>query len=86
MKTVKLTINNKRKNGATDDALIFSTRVRRGRLIFLPFTLILSKEDAEIRVNDVHSDPAITYEVPLWWFNKKEVDFIAMGSDCLIEK
>mgnify|MGYP001105521983 CR=1 FL=1 len=86
MKTVKLTINNKRRHDATDEAIVFSTRVRRGRLIFVPFTLILSKEDAEIQVNDVHSDPSTTYEIPLWFFSKKEKDFLDMGDDIVIEK
>lgn len=86
MKTVKLTINNKRRHDATDKALVFSTRVRRGRLIFVPFTLIKSKEDSEIHVNDVHSESAVTYELPLWFFNKKESDFRDMGSDLIIEK
>jgi hypothetical protein len=86
MKTIKLTINNKRRNGTADECLIFSTRVRRGRLIFVPFTLLLSKEDAEIKVNDVHSDPATTYEIPKWFFDKKEKDFLDMGDDVVIEK
>lgn len=84
MKTIKLTINNKRRHDATDEALIFSTKVRRGRLIFIPFTLILSKEDSEIKANDVHSEPATTYEIPRWLFNKKESDFKDMRHDIII--
>ena len=86
MKTIKVTINNKRRHNATDEAIVFSTRLRKGRLIFVPFTIILSKETTEIQVNDVHIEPATTYELPLWFYNKREHDFLNMREDIVIEK
>ena len=86
MKTANITISNRRKNGATDDSLIFSTRVRRGRLIFIPFTLISAKEDNKIKISDTHSEPAITYTIPLWKFNKIESYLKNMGDDYRLEK
>ena len=78
MKTVSITIANKCRFGATESALLFSTRKAKRKVFTIPFSQIKSKEDAEMRVNEAHLESATTYEIPLWLYEKLEDDLRSM--------
>ncbi len=63
MRTTEIIIANKCKRGSSDGAILYATRRGKSRLFMIPFSVIKSKEDTIIKVNDVHDEPAVAFVV-----------------------
>ena len=61
-----ITLNNRCKLGATNKALVYTTRCTKSRIFNIPFNQILSKNDSEIQVNENHIEKAMEFEITDW--------------------
>lgn len=85
MKTVNVIIANKCRMGFTAGAIKFSTRSGKRSFFNLPHSQITIKGATEIKINDVHSEPAVEYEISSWIFKKIEDQLKSMKDfDCII--
>jgi len=70
MKTVEITIANKRIVKKTDKGIVFSVDGYNGGIFTIPFIAIESQEEGVIPVNDVSSYEAVVYVIHRWLYEK----------------
>lgn len=77
MKTI--IISNKRKVSESEKSYTYSTKVRGGKLFFIPKKGIVSQEVSNIRVNEVHVESAVKYVLQEWAYNFIKEDLGTMN-------
>ena len=84
---VELTIAKKRLLHPTEKAQLITTSGYGGSVFSLPFSQILETTiDTSIKINDVHDEPAITYLVTDWIYEKNKTSLEKMYSHHIIIK
>jgi hypothetical protein len=84
MKTVEITIADKRRYSSNDKSIVFTTSGYGGKFFSLPFSQIKSKEETVIPVNDNHSEKATTFVIPLWLYERLSMYFELMSSSNIL--
>jgi len=56
-----VTITNKCRIGSTEGAVKFSTRSGKREFFNIPHSQIMGRKVSEVRVNNIHSEPATEY-------------------------
>ena len=86
MASKKIILANKRRINTTDKAYVYTTSGYGGKVFSIARKMVIKMTPSEIKVNDVHSYPAVEYEITEWMFNKIKEDFLDKmnESHCII--